>query len=202
MYLRILTTLFLLSPMLYSAGSRPYMGLSIEGGYGFITQQNSAVADVDVDPILYGAKLNVGIDNGEDIRTNIYFGMDYVDSDIYGYTDADGVEQGSTHQLLYSVGFDIIRTYSSKGSSLLPYLRGGMDYGWMPLQGYAQSWANNVGFTFGGGTFMRAGSVELQLGTYYKYRMWGNYNLSTPMTQNVELSDHSLLLELGMNFYY
>jgi len=202
MHIRTLFTLFFLTLTLFGAGSRPYMGLSIEGGYGFVTQENSAAPDVAVDPILYGGKLNVGIDNGEDMRTNIYFGLDYVDNDIYGYTDANGKVQGDTHQLLYSVGFDVIRTYSTRGSSTLPYLRGGMDYGWMPLQGYAQSWANNVGFTFGGGTFLRSGSTEFQLGAYYKYRLWGNYNLETPTTQNVGLSDHSLLLELGMNFYY
>jgi hypothetical protein len=189
---------------LNAAGSRPYMGLSFEGGYGFITQDNSAadVPDIDVNPILYGAKLNVGIDSGEDLRTNIYFGLDYVDEDIYGYTDNTNKELGSSHQLLYSVGFDIVKTYSTKGSSVLPYLRAGMDYGWMPLQGYAQSWANNVGFTVGGGTFLSMGSAELQLGVYYKYRLWGNYNLDTYETQNVDLSDHSVLLELGMNFYY
>jgi len=201
MFTRLFTLLFLTSLALYAAGSRPYIGLSLESGYGFITQENSAVADVDVNPILYGGKLNVGINSGEDLRTNIYFGLDYVDEDIYGYGETDD-KIGSSHQFLYSVGFDIIKTYSTKGSSVLPYLRGGMDYGWMPLQGYAQSWANNVGFTVGGGTFLSMGSSELQLGAYYKYRMWGNYNLDTPLTQNVELSDHSLLLELGMNFYY
>ena len=187
---------------LNAGGSRPYIGLSLEGAYGFITQNNSPMADVDVDPILYGGKLNVGIDSGEDLRTNIYFGLDYTDEDIYGYKGIAGNEIGSTHQLLYSVGFDIIKTYSTKGSSVLPYLRAGMDYGWMPLQGYAQSWANNVGFTVGGGTFLGGGSSEFQLGAYYKYRLWGNYNLDTPITQNVDLSDHSIMLELGMNFYY
>jgi len=202
MYLRVLTALFLAAFTLHAASSRPYIGVSLESGYGFITQENSAAPDVDVNPVLYGAKFNVGINNGEDFRTNIYFGLDYADKDIYSYRDNADVEQGRTNQLLYSVGFDIIKTYSSKGSSVLPYLRGGMDYGWMPLKGYAQSWANNVGFTFGGGTFLGMGSSELQLGLYYKYRLWGNYNLETPTTQNVELSDHSLLVELGMNFYY
>lgn len=202
MFLRLITILLLMILTLSAESSRPYMGVSLESGYGFVKQDNSAAPNVDVNPVLYGGKFNVGINNGEDLRTNIYFGLDYVDNDLYGYTDDTGIEQGSTHQLLYSVGFDIIKTYSSKGSSMLPYLRGGMDYGWMPLQGYAQSWANNVGFTLGGGTFLGMGSSELQLGVYYKYRLWGNYNLSTPKTQNVELSDHSLLVELGMNFYY
>ena len=201
MFFRIFS-LLTLSILLLQAASRPYIGFSLESGYGLITQENSEIPNVDVNPILYGGKLNVGIDNGEDFRTNIYFGLDYVDSDIYGYTDAKGVEQGSTSQFLYSVGFEVIRVYSSKGSSVVPYLKGGMDYGFMPLDGYAQSWANNVGFTFGGGTFMQAGSTELQLGLYYKYRLWGNYNLDTPQTQNVELSDHSLVIDLGMNFYY
>ena len=202
MYLRVLTTLFLVLLSLQAASSRPYMGISLESGYGFITQENTPLPNVDVNPTLYGAKFNVGINNGEDLRTNIYFGLNYVDKDIFGYTDSSGSEVGSTNQFLYSVGFDIIKTYSTKGSSALPYLRGGMDYGWMPLEGYAQSWANNVGFTVGGGTFLLTGSSELQLGVYYKYRLWGNYNLDVQRTQNVELSDHSLLLELGMNFYY
>ncbi len=200
--LTTLLVLFFVTATLNAAGSRPYMGFSLEGGYGFIEQENSAMPNVDVNPILYGGKLNVGIDSGEDLRTNIYFGLDYVDEDIFGYKNNSGNEVGSTHQLLYSVGFDIVKTYSTKGSSTAPYLRAGMDYGWMPLQGYAQSWANNVGFTVGGGTCLGMGSSELQLGMYYKYRLWGNYNLETPTTQNVELSDHSLLLEIGMNFYY
>jgi len=200
-FLRFLTLLSV-SLTLSAANSRPYMGLTLEGGYGFIEQENSKVANVDVNPILYGGKFNVGINNGEDLRTNIYFGLDYTDEDIYGYKEANGDKVGSTHQLLYSVGFDIIKTYSTRGSSVLPYIRGGIDYGWMPLQGYAQSWANNVGFTLGGGTFLGMGSSELQLGVYYKYRLWGNYNLETTTTQNVGLSDHSLLLEIGMNFYY
>jgi hypothetical protein len=73
----------------------------------------------------------------------------------------------------------------------------------MSLENYAQSWASNVGLTLGGGTFIRSSDMlELQLGMYYKYRMWGNYNLDTQDTQNVELSDHSLMLELGLNFHY
>ncbi len=194
--------LFLMVSVLQAAGSRPYMGISLESGYGFIEQENSAAPNVEVNPVLYGAKFNVGINSGEDLRTNIYFGLDYSDKDIYGYTDDAGNEAGSTDQLIYSVGFDIIKTYSTRGSSVLPYLRGGMDYGFVPLEGYAQGWANNVGFTLGAGTFLGAGSSEFQLGAYYKYRLWGNYNLETPTTQNVELSDHSLLIELGMNFYY
>jgi len=202
MLTRLFILLLLTSFTLLMAGSRPYMGLSLEGGYGFITQENSASDNVDVNPILYGGKLNVGIDSGEDLRTNIYFGLDYTDEDLYGYTESTGNKVGSSHQFLYSVGFDIIKTYSTRGSSTAPYLKAGMEYGWMPLQGYAQSWANNVGFTVGGGTFLGGGSSEFQLGAYYKYRLWGNYNLDTPTTQNVELSDHSLMLELGMNFYY
>ena len=202
MFTRLITLFFLSSLALHAAGSRPYMGLSLESGYGFITQENSKIPNVDVNPVIYGGKFNVGIDSGEDLRTNIYFGLDYTDQDIYGYVDADGKEVGSSHQFLYSVGFDIVKTYSTKGSSTLPYLRAGMDYGWMPLDGYAQSWANNFGFTVGAGTFLGMGSSELQLGAYYKYRLWGNYNLDTENTQNVGLSDHSLMLELGMNFYY
>jgi len=202
MFTRFITLFFLSSLALQAAGSRPYMGLSLESGYGFITQENSRIPNVDVNPVIYGGKFNVGIDSGEDLRTNIYFGLDYTDQDIYGYVDAKGDEKGSSHQFLYSVGFDIVKTYSTKGSSTLPYLRAGMDYGWMPLDGYAQSWANNFGFTVGAGTFLGMGSSELQLGAYYKYRLWGNYNLDTQNTQNVGLSDHSLMLELGMNFYY
>ncbi len=201
MYFRLLIPLLLMTMALYG-GSRPYVGFTLESGYGLITQENSKIVDVDVNPVIYGGKFNVGIDSGDDLRTNIYLGLDYMDSDIFGYTDADDIKQGSTSQFVYSVGFDVIRTYSSKGSSTLPYLRGGMDYGWAPLNGYVQSWANNVGFTFGGGTFLRAGAAELQLGVYYKYRLWGNYNLDTEKSQNVGLSDHSLLVELGMNFYY
>jgi len=204
MFMRLIALLFLSSLVLQAAGSRPYMGLSLESGYGFISQENFAVnvPNVDVNPILYGGKFNVGIDSGEDLRTNIYFGLNYVDKDLYSYIDTNGNEVGSSHQLLYSVGFDIVKTYSTKGSSTLPYLRAGLDYGWIPLQGYAQSWANNFGFTVGAGTFLEMGSSEFQLGAYYKYRLWGNYNLDTQNTQNVGLSDHSLMLELGMNFYY
>lgn len=201
MYFRLLIPLLLISMALH-AGSRPYVGFTLESGYGFITQENSKIEDVNVNPVIYGGKFNVGIDSGDDLRTNIYLGLDYMDSDLFGYSDAEGVKQGSSSQFAYSVGFDVIRTYSSRGASLLPYLRGGMDYGWATLDGYVQSWANNVGFTFGGGTFLRTGATELQLGLYYKYRLWGNYNLDTPKTQNVGLSDHSLLVELGMNFYY
>ena len=202
MLTRLFTLLLLTSFTLLNAGSRPYIGFSLESGYGFITQENSHISNVDVNPIIYGGKFNVGIDSGEDLRTNIYFGLDYTDQDIYGYTDSSDKEVGSTNQFLYSVGFDIIKTYATKGSSTKPYLRGGMDYGWMPLHGYAQSWANNVGFTIGGGTFLGGGTSEFQLGAYYKYRLWGNYNIDSENTQNVGLSDHSLLIELGMNFYY
>jgi len=191
----------LFSGITLQAGSSQYMGVTLEGGYGFIKQQPSGAATVNVDPIVYGGKLNLGIDSGEEMRTNIFFGLQYFDDDIYNYETSKGT--GDSNQLLYSVGFDIIKTYSEKGSSLLPYLKGGMDYEFMSLDGYAQSWASNVGLTFGGGTFLRmSDTLEWQLGTYYKYRIWGNYNLDTPTTKNIELSDHSLMVELGLNFHY
>ena len=177
--------------------------MTFEGGYGLIEQVNSKTENVNVDPIVYGAKLNLGIDSGEDIRTNIFFGLQYFDDDIYNYEETAGTSLGSSKQLLYSIGFDIVKTYSTKGSSILPYLKGGMDYEFMFLDDYAQSMASNVGLTFGGGTFLRmSDTLEWQLGAYYKYRMWGNYNLDTVKTKNVELSDHSLMLELGLNFHY
>lgn len=193
----------LLSALTLHAGSSQYVGVTLESGYDWLEQQSPQTENVNVDPVVYGAKLNLGIDSGEDVRTNIFFGLQYFDEDIY-YNEAVGsTDKGSSQQLLYSVGFDIIKTYSERGSSMLPYLKGGMDYEFMPLDGYAQSWASNVGLTFGGGTFLRtSGTTEWQLGAYYKYRMWGNYNLDTPATQNVQLSDHSVVVELGLNFHY
>ncbi len=193
----------LFSGLTLQAASSQYVGVTLEGGYGWIEQENSKAANVTMNPILYGGKLNLGIDSGEDLRTNIFFGLQYFDEDIYNYVDATGTAVGSSNQLLYSVGFDIIKTYSERGSSMLPYFKAGMDYEFMSLEGYAQSWASNVGLDFGVGTFWRMSEgLEWQLGTYYKYRMWGNYNLNTPTTQNVELSDHSLSVELGLNFHY
>ena len=188
--------IFLTTTSLY-AGSSQYVGVIFEGGYNWLTQERSIEDNVAVNPMVYGAKLNLGIDSGEDLRTNIFFGTHYFDKDLYEY------ESGSSHKLLYSVGFDIIKTYSERGSSMLPYLKGGMSYEFMPIDGYAQSWANNVGLLFGFGTFFRMSDMlELQMGMYYKYRMWGNYNLDTPMTKNVELSDHSVMIDLGFNFHY
>ena len=193
----------LFSGLTLQAANSQYLGVILEGGYGLVEQENSKTANVNVDPVVYGGKLNLGIDSGEDLRTNIFFGLQYFDNDIYNYEVTKGTSLGSSSQFLYSVGFDIIKTYSEKGSSILPYMKGGMDYEFMSLEGYAQSWASNVGLTFGGGTFIRTSDMlELQMGLYYKYRMWGDYNLDTPLTQNVELSDHSLMLELGLNFHY
>ncbi|MGB6019049.1 MAG: hypothetical protein WBF77_05580 [Sulfurimonadaceae bacterium] len=193
----------LFSTLNLHAGSSQYVGVTLSGGYGWIKQMPSDHDNINIDPIIYGGKLNLGIDSGEDLRTNIFFGLEYFDEDIYNTAMITDPDVGSSNQLLYSIGFDIIKTYSEKGSSVLPYLKGGMDYEFMSLDGYAQSWASNVGLTFGGGTFIRTSdTLEWQLGTYYKYRMWGNYNLDTALTQNVELSDHSLMLELGLNFHY
>ena len=208
MYIRKLLLSFILgSTALHAAGSSQYVGVVFEGGYDLLTQERSKAENVDIDPIVYGAKLNLGIDSGEDIRTNIFLGLQYFDDDLYGYEVPEGSDTatmvGSTNQLLYSIGFDIIKTYSTKGSSILPYLKGGADYEFMQLDGYAQAWASNVGLSFGGGTFLRMSeTLEWQLGAYYKYRMWGNYNLNTSETKNVALSDHSLMLELGLNFHY
>ncbi len=200
---KLLLSLLLSTTAVHAAGSSQYIGVTFEGGYSWIEQENSKTANVNVDPIIYGAKLNLGIDSGEDLRTNIYFGLNYFDEDIYNYEEPEGTSLGSSNQLLYSVGFDIIKTFSEKGSSALPYMKGGMDFEFMSLSDYAQPWAQNVGLTFGAGTFLRTSDLlEWQLGAYYKYRMWGNYNLSTAETRNVELSDHSVMLELGLNFHY
>ena len=184
-----------------SAVSSQYIGVVLEGGYDWLTQEPSNAGKVDINPIVYGGKINLGIDGGEDVRTNIFFGLQYFDKDIYEYKTPGG--DGSTNQLLYSVGFNIVKTFTEGRSQVIPYLSGGMDYEFMDLEGYAQGWAQNVGLSFGAGTFFRmSDSLEWQLGAYYKYRMWGNYNLNTPQTQNVELSDHSLNAELGLNFHY
>ncbi len=203
MYSKKLLYTLLFTTLTLEAASDQYIGVTFEGGYGWIEQENSKIANVNIDPVMYGTKLNLGIDSGEDLRTNIFFGLQYFNDDIYAYDNPAGTNLGSSSQLLYSVGFDIVKTYSEKGSMMLPYFKGGMDYEFMALDGYAQSWASNVGLNFGVGTFLRTSELlEWQLGMYYKYRMWGNYNLDTPLTQNVELSDHSLMLELGLNFHY
>ncbi len=193
----------LLSTLSLNAASSQYVGVTLTSGYSWIKQMPTGQGNSNIDPYIYGGKLNLGVDSGEDLRTNIFFGLDYLDQDIYEAGTTADPNAGSSNQILYSIGFDIIKTYSEKGSSVLPYLKGGMDYGFMSLDGYAQSWASNVGLTFGGGTFLRmSDSTEFQLGIAYKYRMWGNYNLDTPLTQNVELSDHTVLVELGLNFHY
>ena len=195
------------SAVTLNAASSQYVGVVLEGGYDWLSQERSKASDVDINPIVYAATLNLGIDSGEDLRTNIYFGLNYFDQDLYEYElpegEANAEVVGSTNQFLYRVGFDIIKTVSEKGSSVLPYMKGGMSYEFMPLDGYAQSWAQNVGLLLGFGTFLRSSdTLEWQFGGYYKYRMWGNYNLDTVETRNVELSDHSLMLELGLNFHY
>lgn len=197
----------LLSSMSLQAASSQYVGVTFESGYDWLTQERSKASDMSINPVVYGAKLNLGIDSGEDLRTNIFFGAHYFDKDLYEYKlpeeGSPASIVGSSHQFLYSMGFDIIKTYSERGSSMLPYMKGGMSYEFMPIDGYVQSWASNVALTFGFGTFFRTSKMlEWQLGTYYKYRMWGNYNLDTEYTKNVELSDHSLMIELGLNFHY
>jgi len=194
-FLSIFLVLFL-SSSLYASSSQ-YVGVILEGGYDWMTQERSKEGNLAVNPMVYGAKLNLGIDSGEDLRTNMFFSTHYFDKDLYEY------DKGSSHKILYGLGFDIIKTYSERGSSVLPYMKGGMSYEFMPIDGYAQSWANNVGLLFGFGTFVRMSDMlEFQVGMYYKYRMWGNYNLDTELTKNVELSDHSVMIDMGFNFHY
>jgi len=190
-----------------SAGSSQYIGVTLLGGQAWINQDVSIYGQgstgSSIEPKVYGGKLNLGIDNGEHLRTNIYLGIEKFDKDIYSDVTKDGAEVASgSDGLLWSVGFDIIKGYDTD-SSVEPYLLGGIDYEFMPVDGYVQKWPSNVGLKFGGGTFLRMGEMlELQLGAYYKYRMWGNYNLDVPTTTNVDLSDHSAMLELGLNFHY
>ena len=189
------------SVSLSAAGSSQYMGVSFIGGHAWIDQEVSAYGSRStseaIDPNLYGGKINLGVDNGENVRTNIYLGIEKFDKDIYS-----NLTKGGRDGLLWSVGFDIIKGYDIE-SSYEPYLLGGVDYAFMPVDGYAQKWPKNVGLKFGGGTFFHMGDgLELQMGAYYKYRIWGNYNLDTPTTTNVDLSDHSLMFELGLNFHY
>ncbi len=189
------------SVTLSAAGSSQYMGVSFIGGHSWIDQKVSVYGQGSetntIDPNLYGGKINLGVDNGEHVRTNIYFGIEKFDEDIYS-----NLTKGGSDGLLWSVGFDIIKGYDI-GSSYEPYLLGGVDYEFMPVDGYAQKWPKNVGLKFGGGTFFHmSDALELQMGAYYKYRIWGDYNLNTSTTTNVELSDHSLMFELGLNFHY
>ena len=195
------------SVTLSAAGSSSYVGVSVVGGHAWIEQEVSVNGQGSqsntIDPNLYGGKINLGIDNGEHVRTNIYLGIEKFDKDIYSDVTKNDVSIASgSDGLLWSVGFDIIKGYDIE-SSVEPYLLGGMDYEFMAVDGYVQKWPKNVGLKFGGGTFLHMGeAVELQLGVYYKYRIWGNYNLDQPDTTNVDLSDHSVMCELGLNFHY
>jgi hypothetical protein len=197
---KLLYSILFIGATLSAAGSSPYVGVSLVGGHAWIDQTVSTYGagstSEAIDPNLYGAKLNLGIDNGEDLRTSFYLGIEKFNKDIFS-----NLTNGSDG-LLWSVGVDIIKYYDAK-SSVNPYFLGGLDYEFMPVDGYAQKWPKSVGFKFGGGTFLRMSeALELQLGAYYKYRIWGNYNLDTPTTTNVELTDHSLMLEIGLNFHY
>lgn len=204
---KLLYSALLGSVTLSAAGSSQYIGVSMVGGYTWIDQQVSIYGQGSqtnsVDPNLYGGKFNLGIASGEHLRTNIYFGVEKFDKDIYSDVTKNNVTVASgSDGLLWSVGLDIIKGYEA-ASSVEPYLLFGADYEFMAVDGYVQKWPSNVGLKLGAGTFLHMGEmVELQLGTYYKYRMWGNYNLDTQTTTNVDLSDHSVMLELGLNFHY
>jgi hypothetical protein len=204
---KLIYSILLGSVTLSAAGSSQYVGVSFVGGHSLIDQKVSVHGQGSqtnaIDPNLYGGKINLGIDNGENVRTNIYLGIEKFDKDIYSDVAKDDVVLASGRDgLLWSVGFDIIKGYDIE-SDYEPYLLGGADFGFMPVDGYAQKWPKNVGLKFGGGSFLHMGdALELQMGAYYKYRIWGDYNLDTPTTTNVNLSDHSLMFELGLNFHY
>ena len=203
--MRLNAILFLLFASLLSlqASSSSYFGIVGVGGYNKLSQDVykpvGGGSSTDIDPILYGLKINMGIDNGEELRTNFVIGVERFDTDVYATADG-GSSTGL--KLLYSVGLDIIGTFN-KGSSMNPYIKGGLDYSFMKTSSYVQDWPGAVGFNLGGGSYFKSSdTLELQLGAYYKYRMWGNYNLDIPNTTNVSLSDHSIMVELGINFHY
>ncbi len=201
MAFKFLVTFFLSAFSVIYAGSSPYVGVVLESGYDYLKQDPSGATNEQINPINYGLKMNLGIDGGDDIRTNFIFGVNYYDKDFYAYKTPEGT--GSSNQLLYTVGIEVVKAYTERGSIVIPYWKTGMNYEFMTLHGYAQDWASNVALGVGVGTFLRMSEMlEWQLGLAYKYRMWGNYNLNTPSTQNIELSDHQLNLELGLNFHY
>ena len=196
---KILTLIVLFSLSLL-AKENQYIGLIAFANQSFMSQNiaiyNGAKTNESLDPLLYGAKINLGVVANGGIRSVFTYSISKFNSAVFNKAS----EQGSDN-FIHEFGFEVIKSMKPK-DSFDPFFMVGFEYGFTRIDGYVQDDANVFSLKAGSGIFYRMGAFELQTTVYYKWRNWGNYNLDQAQTTNVTLSDHNIYVELGINFHY
>ncbi|WP_457598497.1 outer membrane protein [Hydrogenimonas sp.] len=184
---------FVMATLLATTGvcadkSNWFVGLDYVGNSNTFTFESGSLS-VDADDDSKGYKLRIGSVGNDGWRFQGYFQSEKYDKTIFD----------STNDTLNEIGFDIIKGFEVT-QNFVPFLQGGLGYGWMDVQGYSESSINEVSAKIGAGVIYKiTPRFEILGGADLQYRSWQDI---TDGVITVQTSEKSTRLYAGANFHF
>lgn len=167
-----------------------YLGLDAFTSSNTFDLKNATTgASADVDDDSDGFKLKFGANLDDGWRVQGYFQHEVYDLPIYDNTNDE----------LNEIGVDVIKGFEVT-PEFSPFIQAGLGYGWMDIQGYSESTANEVSLKVGAGVMYKVTPMfEAIAGIDFQYRNWTDVTL---LNQRIEIDEGSTKFYIGANFHF
>ena len=165
-----------------------YMGLDVSGALqtvkGGITSNLREASQT--------AKLKIGF--GEDDSFKYQFHLDYVRFNDPLFDD--------NNQVLLESAFDFIKEFRAQ-EDISPYVKLGVGYGFMPIDGASKKSIKEVMSSAGMGiSFKTMDELYVVTGFDYMYRFWQDIKYTTSAQQTRATKSYGLGLYVGLNYKF
>ncbi len=165
-----------------------YMGLDVSGSL----QTVKGGVTSNLREKSQAAKLKIGF--GEDDSFKYQFHLDYVRFNDPLFDNKN--------QALYETAFDFIKELHAQ-EDISPYVKLGLGYGFMPIDGASKKNIGEVVTTAGLGiSFKTMEALYVVTGFDYTYRFWQDVKYTTSSTQTLSTKSYGLGLYVGLNYKF
>ena len=165
-----------------------YMGLDLSGAL----QTIKGGVTSDLRETSSTAKLKVGF--GEDDSFKYQFRLDYV--------RFNGPLFDDKHEVLYETSFDFIKEVHAQ-EDISPYVKLGVGYGFMPIDGASKKRIGEVVTTAGLGiSFKTMEALYVVTGFDYTYRFWQDIEYMSTASKTLSTKSYGLGLYVGLNYKF
>ena len=165
-----------------------YVGLdAFTSSNTFTLEALGASADVDNDSD--GFKLKFGSTLNEGWRVQGYFQHETYDETLYD----------DKNDALNEIGVDVIKGFEVT-PEFSPFIQVGLGYGWMDVEGYSESTANEVSLKLGAGVMYKiTPTFEVIAGIDFQHRTWSELQVGTV---TIDITEKSTKPYIGANFHF
>lgn len=168
--------------------SELYVGLDLFTSSNTFTLEALGTS-VDGDNDSDGFKLKFGTVSDEGWRV-----QGYLQHEVYGEALYD-----DKNDVLNEIGVDIIKGFEVT-PEFSPFIQVGLGYGWMDVEGYSETTANEVSLKLGVGAMYKVTPIfEVIAGVDFQHRTWSDLQIGTV---TIDISEKSTKAYIGANIHF